>query len=412
MAMMSAETTASGSRPPASARAGTDSFADRTATEEASVRLLVVDDEPDIVEEMAEYLRAKGFDCETAFDALEALRRIQADPEIALVLTDIRMPGMSGLELMRRLRDEAGRDMEVIVLTGHAGRDEAIQALQAGAADFLTKPISLRELVHSAARTVETIRTRRAERRYRTALEHSLGKERQLNRLQREFVSMVSHEFRTPLAIIDGAAQRLVRRKGALKPHDVAEKTERIRKAVARMTTLIDSTLCASRLDAGKIELSRRPFDLAEVVAGVVARQAEISTDHDFVVDMADLPPAVYADPEYIERVFANLVSNAVKYSGRQPRIEIAGWSEGNVAAVSVRDHGVGIPSDQVPRLFQRFFRARTAAGIPGTGIGLHLVRELVEMHGGTIDVVSEEGAGTTFTVRLASAPSANDWDI
>ena len=115
--------------------------------------------------------------------------------------------------------------------------------------------------------------------------------------------------------------------------------------------------------------------------------------------------------------MFTNLLSNAVKYAPNDPRIQVKGWTDGTFAAVSVRDHGVGVPADDLPRMFERFFRAATSAGIGGTGIGLNLVKRLVEMHTGTIEVKSVEGQGSVFTVHLpidlrgAGAPAQGTGD-
>ena len=239
------------------------------------------------------------------------------------------------------------------------------------------------------------------DKRQTEQLAQALQKEQELNTLQRDFVSLVSHEFRTPLTIIDGAAQRLVRRKEMVTPEDLVARTDKIRAAVQRMTGLIEGTLYASRLDAGAIRMERQPCDLKGLIREVCARQAEISQFHDIRVDVAGLPEDIHADPKLLDQVFTNLMSNAVKYTPDDPHIEVKGWTDGDFAAVSVRDHGVGVPADDLPRLCERFFRARTSTGITGTGIGLNLVKQLMEMHQGTIEVDSVEGQGSVFTVRL-----------
>ncbi len=275
-----------------------------------------------------------------------------------------------------------------------------------------------RELAAHRDHLEEKVAERTAEvQRQAEQLAQALEKEQELNTLQREFVALVSHEFRTPLTIIDGAAQRLVRRKDKVTPEDLVARTDKIRAAVRRMTGLIESTLYASRLDAGTIGMERQPCDLKELIREVCSRQAEISNFHDIRVSVSGLPNDIHADPNLLDQVFTNLLSNAVKYAPNDPRIEVKGWTDGDVAAVSVRDHGVGVPADDLPRLCERFFRARTSAGIGGTGLGLNLVKQLVEMHKGTIEVESVEGQGSVFTVRLpvdlraAGAPAQGTGD-
>ena len=239
------------------------------------------------------------------------------------------------------------------------------------------------------------------QQKHATRLSKALEKEREYNALQSEFVAMASHEFRTPLAIIDGTAQRIERRLHKMPPEDLQQRVQKIRHAVKRMLVLIESTLSAARLEAGKIELDFGKCDLSAVVADVCRRQQELSPQHEIVLSQGRGPGEISGDAKKLEQVFTNLLSNAVKYAPDSPRIEVCLAASGGQMVVSVRDQGLGIPADDLPRLFQRYFRARTATGIAGTGIGLNLVKRFVELHGGAIEVESVEGEGSTFTVRL-----------
>ncbi len=259
------------------------------------------------------------------------------------------------------------------------------------------------ELSDHRDRLEELVRSRTAEVREKAAqLETALQNEKEFSALQRKFISVASHEFRTPLAIIDGAAQRIERRLDDLAPEELAKRTSRIRGAVARMLDLIESTLSASRLDEGRIQMKSKPVDLRALLEAVCERQSELCETLSLDIDLEDLPPRVDGDPSLLDQVFTNLISNAVKYSPEHPDISIAGSAtpDGHVR-IEVADNGVGIPKADLSRLFDRFFRASTSEGIPGTGIGLNLARDLVVMHGGNIDVESEVGVGTTFSVTL-----------
>ncbi|MCV3766320.1 sensor histidine kinase [Rhizobium sp. TRM95796] len=233
------------------------------------------------------------------------------------------------------------------------------------------------------------------------ALEVALNHEKQINALQRQFVSMTSHEFRTPLAIIDGAAQRLIRKRGAVNQEFLAEKTGQIRASVARMVELMESFLSAGRMTTGKIELNLADCSIKTLIEQAVERQREFSKRHRFHVDLQFLPDKIRCDPLGIGQAITNLLSNAVKYSPHAPDIEITGWDEGDYAVISFRDHGVGIDPDDLPKMFSLYFRARTSTGIAGTGIGLNLVKQIVDLHEGDIRVESERGDGSTFTLIL-----------
>ena len=234
-------------------------------------------------------------------------------------------------------------------------------------------------------------------------LKLALEKEQELNELQRQFVSMSSHEFRTPLSIIDSTAQLLKRRidSGRFTPEDAHQRIGKIRDAVKRMTRLMDSTLSAARMQDGKIEITLEPCDIGKVVREVCARQQEITQTHVISHDLAELPNTIQADSGSVEQMLTNLLSNAVKYAPDAPDIEVTARTEGSDVVISVRDHGIGIDADELGRIGERFFRARTSTGIAGTGIGLNLVRTLVEMHGGTTNLESRKGEGSTFTICL-----------
>ena len=232
-------------------------------------------------------------------------------------------------------------------------------------------------------------------------LKKALAKEKELNELQRQFISMASHEFRTPLAIIDSAAQRLLRRGDGTDSVKIDNKIENIRKAVGRMTQLMESTLAAARLEDGKNNLKLETLDVTSLACQVCEQQQEIAQNHTIECKINGLPLPITADQAALEQVFSNLLSNAVKYSPENGKIDVSCSSDDQEFIFSVRDYGVGIDPDELPKMFHRFFRARTSTGIAGTGIGLNLVKTLIELHEGTISVESIPGEGSTFTVRL-----------
>ena len=369
--------------------------------------ILLVDDEPESLEEMSFFLESKGYVCKTAANASDAIDIIKSDLTIHVVFTDICMPGMSGLNLLRHLRQAMvpERTLEIIVLTGHAGRDEAIEALQYGAMDFLLKPISLKQLSITAERAADIVRLQKIEEDQKESLESALEQERNLNQMQRDFISMVSHEFRTPLAIIDGIAQRIVRQKTPMTPEMLSEKVLIIRSTVKKMTGLIDETLCVSRHEDGMLEVSMQPCDIKYILQEICDSQMEINNRRTVTFNSEGLPDIIHADPNHLEHIFTNLISNAIKYSDQGQPVEVHAWSDSNGVSISVMDNGLGIPGNEIPFIFNRFYRASTSSGIAGTGVGLYLVKILTEMHGGCIEIDSTVGQGTTIVVCLPNSP-------
>lgn len=252
------------------------------------------------------------------------------------------------------------------------------------------------------------LRTAEIEEKSR-GLETALKKEREYNTLMEQFVAMASHEFRTPLTIIDSVAQRLFRRAERLAPEDIKHGALKARGAVQRMLNLIEGLLHSARMDAGKLSLNPQNCNLAEIIQRVCDREREISPRHEIVEQIDDLPTDFFGDPTMLEQVFCNLLSNASKYSPENPKISVIGSSGNEAVSIAISDNGVGIPADEIPKLFDRFFRASTSSGIAGTGIGLNLVAQIVELHGGQITVDSIEGEGSTFRVYLPRIALAND---
>ena len=239
-------------------------------------------------------------------------------------------------------------------------------------------------------------------------LEQALKAERELNAMQNDFVSMVSHEFRTPLAVIDGMARRVENRADSMDAEAVRERMEKIRGSVGRLSNLVERTLDASRMAASKLQFEPEMVDIQSHILDVLDRHKEIATEYQFEIDIEDLPDELSCDPRLMEHVLGNMIGNAVKYSKADPRIDICGYVEGNWAIIKVRDHGVGIPKAELARVTERFFRASTATSIQGTGIGLNLVKEIVQMHGGKFKIDSEEGKWTEVS---AFFPIARDTD-
>jgi len=169
------------------------------------------------------------------------------------------------------------------------------------------------------------------------------------------------------------------------------------------MTRLMESTLSVACLEEGRIEVTVESCDISKVVQEICARQREICKTHVISCDLADLPVTMQADTGSVDQMFTNLLSNAVKYAPDAPDIKVVGRTEEDYVVISVRDHGIGIDEDELGRIGERFFRAKTSIGIAGTGtgIGLNLVKMLVEQHDGSFSVESPTGEGCTFIIRL-----------
>ena len=257
---------------------------------------------------------------------------------------------------------------------------------------------------------IELIRSQRILARQAAMLEEQLAQEQRLALLQRNFVSMASHEFRTPLTIIDGHARRLSKMKDSISAGQIDERAGKIRAAVLRVTHLIDNLLNSARVIDGGPELYFQPaeMDVAALLHEVCQLHREMVPSAQIVEQFtATAPLPVTGDTKLLFQVFSNLLSNAVKYSPAGGAIEVDAAVTGDSVLVAVVDHGIGIPAADLSRLFERYHRGSNVSGIVGTGVGLYLVKIAIDLHGGRIEVQSREGGGSRFTVTLPVATAA-----
>jgi two-component system, OmpR family, sensor kinase len=244
-------------------------------------------------------------------------------------------------------------------------------------------------------------------------LAEKLAAEQRLTQLQRNFVAMASHEFRTPLTIIDGHAQRLINAKDRLRPADVAVRAGKIRGAVLRITSVIDNLIDSARLGEDDAELYFHPvdIDLRDLVNEVCRLHREVVPRAQIVQSFGSVPLRLVGDRKLLFQAFSNLLSNAIKYSPNGGLIKIAATPAPDRVMVSIEDRGVGIPEKDLARLFEQYFRGSNVSGIVGTGVGLYLVKTVIDLHGGEVSVDSREGEGSRFTVRLPVTPPARRAD-
>jgi two-component system, OmpR family, sensor kinase len=260
-----------------------------------------------------------------------------------------------------------------------------------------------RAVVVFRANAIELMNSQRGLEQQATMLEEKLAHEQSVTQLQRNFVSMITHEFRTPLTQIDAQAQRLINLRNRLTPGDTSDRATRIRTAVTRIIRMIDNLVETTRLMDGDTRLffHPQPMDLVPVLREVCRVQREISSDVQIVEDFDPGSMPMTGDPKLLAQAFNNLLINAIKYSPRGAKIVLAAKKTGCQFAIAVQDSGIGIPKKDLEHIFTRYYRGGNVSQFIGTGIGLFLVATVLRLHGGDITVESEEGCGTRFTATL-----------
>jgi signal transduction histidine kinase len=355
-------------------------------------RVLVVDDNPELRGYMAELL-SPVHDVETAPDGQRALDWIlQAAALPDLVVSDVMMPNLDGLGLVRALRATARtRVLPIILLSARAGQEASTEGLDSGADDYLLKPFSARELLARVRTHLELARMRRS---WIAELERA-------NRALDAFSTSVSHDLRAPLRVIDGFSRALDEGAGQLPP-TARGHLGHIRKAVERMTALIDALLELGRVSGGAVQPTTE-IDLSELASGVIAELRRAHPDRR-VECLVEGGLTAAGDRRLLQAVLENLLGNAWKFT--RPRAGAARIEVGRLPGVApptffVRDNGAGFDMAYASRLFAPFQRLHRAEAFEGTGIGLATVQRIVERHGGEIWAEAAVDQGATFFFTL-----------
>ena len=350
----------------------------------------------------------------------EALRQVLMH-DFAVILLDVNMPGMDGFETAEAIHARArSADIPIIFITAFLTDElDRLKAYQRGAVDFLFTPVipqilyaKISVFVALAMKNQELKKQARqlsqrtteltaSNNRLRREIEERQVAERQ-NHAKDEFLAMLGHELRNPLSAISSAASLI----GL--PGVSTDGVQRAKKIIQRQSQhlgrIVDDLLDLSRAMSGKILLNRVPLDVAALVGGTLEtfRATGRSSDFELVQDLA--PGWVEGDATRLEQIASNLIDNALKYTPAGGRIEVRTWTENDDVVLCVRDDGVGIAADLLPHVFDVFVQGSSTLDRSqgGLGIGLSLVRRLVELHGGEIEADSRgPGAGSTFTLRL-----------
>lgn len=394
------------------------------------INILIVDDEPKNLAVLEAILDDPGYRLVRASSADQALLAL-VNEEFALLILDIRMPEMTGIELaqMIKQRNKTAR-IPIIFLTAFYNEDQHVLAgYDVGAVDYLHKPVNpqiLRSKVavfaelYRKSRTIEwanrtlvdeVTQRRHAEERLRelngsleTLVAERTAALRDADRRKDEFLATLAHELRNPLAPVRNAV-KLLRAKGFSTP-EAQWACDVIDRQTQHLARLVDELMDVSRISRGKIELKRDRVELSKVMISAVetSRPHIDEAGHELTMNLPTAAVTVEADSVRLTQVFLNLLNNAVKFTGRSGRIEVRAEKDGRDVVVSVKDTGIGIAKENLTDIFELFAQVKeshyTSAG--GLGIGLSLSKRLVELHGGRIEAYSDGlGRGSEFVVRL-----------
>jgi len=351
--------------------------------------VLVVDDEAIIRDLCSKAL--KGYRVFQAGDGEEALGVFRKG-EIDVILTDVMMPKMGGIELLKRLK-EIEPTVVVIIMTGFAEKDIILNALKADADDFITKPLNLLQLKTAVDKAL-----------VKKALKEEIANLKSMDRFKSNFLSLVSHKFRTPITAISLFLQNLAN--GVYDPEDPEYRKYQhlIYDEACYLERLVSELLAFSQAIDDGTGLKPEPCDLSAIITGLLQSSVEASGKPGVETRLElEKLPSVLLDREKIAFALKQVLDNSYKFSGDEGTVTISCRVDADLLVITVRDTGIGIAKENIPKLFEKFFQVdSTRTGqIRGFGLGLYYTREFVRLHGGNVAIESEPWKGTTVTITI-----------
>jgi len=370
--------------------------------------ILIVDDDDIVRTIMRAELEAEGYHVVEAKDGLEGCEACWASPP-DLVISDVVMPRMDGFELCRQLRRNAkSLTVPILQMTGLDDTGSVEKAYDAGATDFISKPLQWPVLKHRVRYMLRSARAFDDLRRSQTALIAAREKAEVANRAKTEFLANMSHELRTPLNAVIGFSTLMRDRAWGPIHEKYAEYADLMCEAGTHLLTIVNDILDIARAEAGKLQLNEEEIDLTHLImqtSGFIREQAA-KAGVDFITEAADHLPKFRGDTVKLRQIMLNLLGNAIKFTpaGGRVTLSVNRSADGGVN-IEVADTGIGIAEDQMELAMAPFGQidSKLSRKFDGTGLGLPLTKRLVELHGGTLAIESEVAEGTTVSVLLPS---------
>jgi signal transduction histidine kinase len=356
------------------------------------LKVLIIDDEEVVLDSCTQILEGGNYDIATAMDGTGGLKLVQAF-QPGLVFVDLKMPGISGFEVLEKIR-AFDPTIVTVVITGYATVDSAVEAMKKGAYDFLPKPFTPDELRLIAQRGLE---------KRRLQLE-TIALRREKEMLKENFAAIVSHELKAPLDAIQQNLFAFAVELSDKLTEGQRSRLERMKSRVDDLLKLIHTWLRVISVDMEKLKETFRPVS----VPSVIARAVESVQPHaarkaiDIVTSVKEPLGFVVGDEGTLTEALINVIGNAIKYSRSGSKVHVESEEKENSILVSVSDAGVGISQADLPFIFDDFYRGDSDQAVEkGHGLGLAISRRIVEAHNGTISVESELGKGSAFVIRL-----------
>jgi two-component system, sensor histidine kinase and response regulator len=358
--------------------------------------IFVIDDDEIVRLSCAKILHKEGYQVETFGNGYEGIERLQ-QVKPPLLLVDIKMPELDGFEVIKRVR-AIDSDIVIVVITGYATVETAVDAMRMGAYDFLPKPFTPGELKLIVGRSLEKWQLIKNNQRLK----------REKEEVERKFATLLSHQLTSPLGAVKQYLDVLLCLSGKDLPQQAVEWITRSQVRLDEMLSLIHDWLTLSEIDRGALSACNSSVNLEEIVDDVIreCRQLPSAEGIEMTASFPAGLPCVHGDIYYLKILAGNLIGNAVKYNRSGGTVSVSARQENDQVVLEVVDTGIGIPEEFIPHLFEEFCRVKSkeTQRIPGTGLGLVISKRIVTELGGSIEASSKLGECTIFTVSLPVA--------
>lgn len=354
-------------------------------------KILIIDDEQSICDACSQVFSQDGYLVESCFDGVSGLKKFdEFQPDIVFI--DLKMPGMSGMEVLEKIRKK-NESVVLIVITGYASIESAVESMKRGAFDFLPKPFTSGEL---------RIITRRASEKRRFSLEADRVKQEK-ERMRQHFNFMVSHELRTPLVAVMQYLEVLTQGIAGVLSEKQKEIINRMNVRIKELLLLIERWLKLSMIEESNIRNQFKDFDLKSIIDDAIDLVKPLAQRTNITLKLNSVPYniIIHGDKELIKEVFINLFNNGIKYNRKGGSVTVRQRQAEDFWVIDVIDTGVGIAENEIPNIMEEFYRVKQECKSSGAGLGLAIVKKILDIHDGKLVIESKLNQGSIFSVYL-----------
>lgn len=368
--------------------------------------ILIVDDSPENIISLKKVLEKNDFEVDTAASGEEALKKILKKSYVLIIL-DVQMPGMDGFEVAEAISGYSkARETAIIFLSAATANVKLItRGYSSGGLDYISKPVDMNILLLKVKTFYRIYEQSRALNEMQMALREEIEFRKEAERKKDEFISIASHELKTPMTSIKGYIQLLERSLDKDDKETIRKRLHKVQNQIDKLNILIADLLDISKIESGKLKFNKKHFQFDDLLDHLIEIMQQ-SNPQVKILKNANVNGTIFGDEMRLEQVIINFITNAIKYGPDGKEIQITSEIRGNEVYFSVRDYGIGMSNEHLQKVFDKFYRIEeTSERFQGLGIGLYICKEIIERHHGEIGVDSTIGEGSEFYFKIPLNP-------